>query len=676
MEETGRGTDMGNKIRRNKSFFMLLILGIVCCGVCMVGAGMTVRAEEQTFIIDAQLLPSNRSAYEIQVKVENQGADWEGTVRLRLMEGYYGSYGSLNACAYDTELSLPQGSTKQFVVRVPKDSLERTDGVVQITLLDKHADIAAQKEFVRLLQAEADFLIMGILSDTYSSLSYLDMGGEEFYYRGKGSPIKLEELDQDNLADALETLDYLVIDNYNTGVLPEQTVEKIGQWIDNGGTLILGTGSVAEEALAGLDDLEIECARVYEPGAGPNIFTDLVDVSQLSVAELRDLNGKYEEGYIVFGLIRSLGNGAVEILPYSLAEVAQRNAAGDYEQQKSFVEGILLQVSDYASAYGSSQYTYSYDNPYLLSGLIEYLGNGNSRLRLGGLKALVILYVIFVGPILYLILRFAKKRDLYWIAVPVTTLVGIFLVYFAGRGFEVVSTNVYSVTVEDLSDKGNARTYLRCYDAGHNEWKLRLAEGYEYAGPLENDYYRRDDVADYYYHIRKEGDRLFFGMDPSMGFEDGYFQAGIVREPEEGSIYGDLRLNGQLKFCGTITNETRRDFKYFAVSMGADLFVYKDLPAGATVDLDEAEEVYSNEGVNYGYYDGLEGYYYSFLRDVRDGELEKDADVLTALGMGIASAYNTEGPDMPMVIGVTENWDKAVDDHCNEVSYGCLYVVQ
>lgn len=648
---------------------MLLILGIVFCGVCMGRAGMTVRAEEETFIMDARVLPSDQSVYEIQVTVENRGKDWEGTVRLRMTEG---PYEVLNDCAYDTELALPQGSTKQFVVRVPKDTLDRTDGVAQVTLLDKKADMVAQKEFGRLLQAEVDSLMMGILSDEYRSLSYLDMGGDEFYYNGKGHPIKLEEMDQDKLSESLDALNYLVIDSYNTGVLSEQTLENIRQWMDDGGMLIIGTGSGAEEVLAGFDDL-VQCARVYDPGAGPNVFSDQVDVSKLPMAELMDASGKFEEGYDVFGLICSRGNGAVEILPYSLSEVAQMNAAGDYEQQKSFVESVLWQVNDYARNYGSGQYTYNYDSDskYLLEEMIEYLGNGSSRLRFGGLKLIVILYVIFVGPVLYLILRFAKKRDLYWIAVPVTTLVGIFLVYFAGRGFEVVSTNVYSVTVENLDD-GNARTYLHCYDAGHKEWKLRLAEGYEYVGPLEGNRYRDSDE-NYYYHIRKEGDRLFFGMNPSMGFEDGYFQAGVVRESEEGSIHSDVQMNSIQGIHGTVANGTKQDFKYFAVSTGEHLFVYKDLPAGAEVKLEDLEVVYNNQG---GYYTGVDRYYYDFMRSVQNGEMEKDVDILSALGMGIFSAYYVENPNATMIVGVTEDWDKAVDDHCSEVSYGCLYAVQ
>lgn len=669
---------------------MLLVFGILFCGVCMGRAGMPVRAETiagmqtdvqedvqpdmQTFIIDAQMLPSDQSAYEIQLKVENQGQDWEGTVRLMLT----GDYGRPINCAYDTELSLPQGSTKQFVVGIPKDSIDRTDVVVQITLLDKNAVTVAKKEFERLLQTRADALYMGILSDEYRSLTYLDMGGTEFDYNGKNYPIRLVELDQDKLEDSLDALNFLVIDSYNTGVLSDKALESIMQWMDNGGMLIIGTGSRAEEVLAGFDELEVQCIKVDDPGEGTYDSIDYVDVSQLHMAELVDVNGTYKTGYDIYELISSWGSGAVGFLPYSLAEAAQTNAAGDYEQQKSFVEAMLRRVSNYSNPGSESGYTNNYDNMVLFQRLCRVLGNG--RLQFGVLKLIVILYVIFAGPILYLILRFAKKRELYWIAVPATTLVGIFLMYWAGRGFEVVSTRVYSVTIEDLSDGGDARTYLHCYDAGHKEWELRLAEGYEYAGLAANiggpAYYGSSDDS-YYYHIRKEGDRLFFGLNPAIGFEDGYFQAGIVREPEEGEIYSDLKLDeqadGQWVIGGTVTNATKWDFKYFAVYMGDDLFVYKDLPAGSAVKLKETEIVYDNDG---GYHGGVKGYCYGFLQQIQGSEVEKDADILTALGMGLSLAYSKEDPYAAVIVGVTEDWDKAVDDNCSEVSYGCLYAVQ
>lgn len=673
---------MGNRSNRNRKVLRVLALGALLLGLCLGSTGITVRAEEQAFTIDAQMLPSDQSAYEVQLTIENQGSDWEGTVRLNVGENLYsGSYGSARTCAYDTTLSLPSGSTKQFVVRVPKDSLERTDGIVKVTLLDKDGDRTAHREFDRLLQEQAKNLSMGILSDEYFSLTYLDMGGNEFYDRGGNYPIKLVELDQDNLADSLDSLRFLVIDSYNTSVLSDPVLESVELWLEDGGVLIIGTGNSAKEVLSGLDDLEIECAKVYAPGEdlyaafGNASYAD-VDLSQLHMAELIDRNDQYDRGYGSQALLCSRGYGAVGIFPYSFSELGELDGA-DYQRylQETFVDYILEQVNDYTSSpYGSGQYANSYsDIRYILNRFCYLLGNGDSRLQFGGLKVIVILYVIFVGPVLYLLLRFAKKRDLYWIAVPVATLVGILLIYAAGRGFEVKGAKVFSATIEDLSGGGNVQTYLRCYDAGHKEWDLRLAEGYEYAGPLEDDYYRSGDDEKYYYHIKKEGDRLFFGIDPSAGFEDSYFLAGITREPENGSITSDLQIDGQWSIKGTITNGTKRDFPYFAVIMNHNLFVYKDLPAGADMELESAEKVFDDTT---GYYKGAQGYLYDYMWEVQRGDEKKDADILTALGLGISYLYSLEDPDMTVVIGVCEDWDKAVDDNCNEASYGCLYAVQ
>lgn len=671
---------MEKKSKMNRKVLGVLALGILFWSLCLGSASISVKAEEQRFTIDAEVLPSNKGAYEVQLTVENQGLDWEGTVRLTSDAYNNGGFRLKSDCAYDTILSLPSGSTKQFVVKLPKDSLERMDGTVNVTLLDKNEVVVVQKEFEDLLQEQAEFLSMGILSDEYLSLTYLDMGGNKIYYGSYNypDPVKLVELDQDNLADTLDALNFLVIDSYNTSVLSDKALESIEQWLDNGGVLIIGTGSSAEKVLSGLDDLDIQCSKgeEQEEDIYDSYNYSYVDISQLSMAELIDQNDKYEEVSGILAMVRSWGNGAVGILPYSLSELGELDAS-DFQgyTQEEFIESILLQVGDYAaSRYGTGGYAYNgYDVRYTFNRFCRLLGNGGSRLQFGGLKMIVILYVIFVGPILYMILRAAKKQDLYWIAVPAATLVGIFLVYFVGRGFKVTGTNVFSATIENLSGGGNVQTYLRCYDAGHKEWDLRLAEGYEYAGPLEEDYHRSSDDEKYYYHIKKEGDRLFFGINPSIGFEDSYFLAGITKEPEGGSISGNLQADGQSSIKGTVTNGTKRDFIYFAVIINDNLFVYKNLPAGADIKLEAAEKVFDDTT---GYLSGADSYLRDYMWEVQRGGKKKDADILTALGIGISYLYSLEDPDMTAIIGVCEDWDKAVDDNCNEVSYGCLYAVQ
>lgn len=98
-------------------------------------------------------------------------------------------------------------------------------------------------------------------------------------------------------------------------------------------------------------------------------------------------------------------------------------------------------------------------------------------------------------------------------------------------------------------------------------------------------------------------------------------------------------------------------------------------PAGAEVKLEDAEVVYDNDGL---YYEGVMGYCYNFLQELpdSDSEIKQDVDILTALGMGLSYASFTQDQNATVIVGVAQDWDKAVDDNCSEVSYGCLYAVQ
>ena len=252
----------------------------------------------------------------------------------------------------------------------------------------------------------------------------------------------------------------------------------------------------------------------------------------------------------------------------------------------------------------------------------------------------------------------------------VSAVVGILLVYWAGRGFEVVNTRVYSVTMENLSDEGAYITYLHCYDARHSEWDLGLAEGYQYAGLARDNYYGIDSP--YYYHTRQEGDRLSFGADPNTSFEDCFFQAGGVMQAGSGSIVGDVSYKNAWDIMGTVANNTNQDFAYFAVIADDRMFLYKNLPAGAVCDLEKTEAIYDTDGSG----DVLRDYMYEHIREVCNTKERTDIDTLTAPGMGICTAYVQGGPNRTVIIGVTDNWNKTVDDSCSEAAYGCLYAVQ
>ena len=666
--------------KKKKYIMAALALVVLLGGMLSADAVITARAKsDDAFSIDADVLPSDQYTYDIRLTVENRGADWEGVVRLEVSESYK------KPSAYDTALSLPQGSKKQFVVSIPAIGLDSTDGTVTVTLLDRKGIEIQEKVFSRLLVGQIQSLSMGILSDAYSDLTYLDMGGAEIYYYDDLYPVKLMKLQQGSLVDELDSLTYLVIDQYNTDILTSDERQAIESWNLSGGVLIIGTGAYAEDTLSGFDGgyLGIEYSEIPAPEYDDeeSVSTGTyVDLSQLTTVELQTETHRYnsthydDELEIWYG---SMGSGSVCALTYSLAELGRKDAFNWSSAQESFVQRMLDNAGDYAaSRYSSSS---GYDIGWYILNMLGTLGNGNSILNFGILKGIVIVYVIFVGPLLYLILRFMKRRELYWVAVPLTAVLGILLVFLAGRGFEVVSTKVYSVTMKNLSDNGQTGAYLYCYDANRREWDLKLADDCEYAGAFYNSSYPDNSNDDsYFYHIQREGDTFYVGVDPDSNFEDSYFYVGKdgSRDGVEGSFVArDLKIR-TFGISGTIMNDTNRDMDFVAVIFPDDLmYVYENFPAGASFDLQSEYPVFETYH-SYNSYSYYSSYVYDFLRDYKDDKDYRTMSELAALGVGIQSTYPMLQDNEIIIIGVTDDWDKVVDDDCNEISYGCLYSIQ
>ncbi|MCM1262834.1 MAG: hypothetical protein NC313_08945 [Butyrivibrio sp.] len=646
------------------------LLFTFCVSLCFGAVKMTAYADVGDFTIDAQLLSSNDETFDISVTIENTGDDWEGVARLKV-EGGYSAY---TDCAYDTAVSLPQGSVKQFVVKVPKYSYSynttNINGNIGIFLIDRNSKHVFSKEFDKLLFDRKDALNMGILSDDYASLTFMDMGGDKINYYGGSYPIKLVELNQDNLTDLLESLEFLVIDNYDTGVLTAEETAAIEKWNNGGGVLIVGSGKYADDTLAGLDYLNVEHIEMFDAGDLTYDEDSWIDADEVEIAALGISDPSYYSDDYIHALLTDKGDGAIGVLHYSLTELGKAGSDAYnqfYISQSDFVYEVLNNISSNASRRYDSPIASNYNVGYIGGRFLSALGNGGNSLSFGALKIIIVIYVILAGPVLYLVLRFLKKRDLYWVTVPVLSLAGIMVVMFAGRGFEVARIRVYSVAVCDLSKYADCMTYMHCYDAGHNEWQLRLSQGYEFASSTST-YTLADDIA-YDYRILKEGERLFFGTDPETGFEDAYFYAGKKMDMQN---MGGIECNAPLyiynKEINRIANNTEYDFEYLAVLDKDYLWVYKGLAAGETCNPAKMKEIFKINVDSY--------YYYDYMSEAQKALKTDNVDIIAALGMGINSAYYRLGTDEMAVIGVTSDYAKAVDDNCNEESYGCFYIIQ
>lgn len=668
-----------NPSKLNKAFLLFSLM--ICMLVVFCMNGMHVQAKEQNaFFIDAELIGDNADTYDIQVTVENPGKDFEGTVRLVMTDNYRIS------TAFDTKLSLPEGSVKQFVVKIPKLSIESTSGTINIYMLDKKDKIVWEEVFYHLLTDGRMAVHLGVLSDQYKKLTYLDMNGNKIYFQGDEYPVKLYEIDQTNLLDKLDNLQLLVIDTYDTSVLTQEEIEAIAKWCDDGGMLIIGTGEYAEATLSTFSEqfVDIECLGINEPGSSGSFYqyNDMLNWDALYMADLRELTSghNYNVMYNTAALCYSQGNGAIMVLPYSLEEMEWQGESfyGDsYLDRTEMVREILQDAANMAVSGNYSDYNDKYYNiPSHIRAMLRGIGAANSKLDFTVLKWIVVFYVIFAGPILYLILKAMKKREYYWGAVAVTVAVAMAFVYLIGQGHEVRNTRVFSVTTENLDDVDKSMTFLYGYDASHDEWLIKMKEGYEYGGKLGDLTYRySDEEGAYDSRVLKEGDRLSIGIVPEENFQNAYLMLGCSKDAEatEGSIDGESIYEDQGILYGTITNNTEYDFTYYAVIIDQQLFLLKGLDAGESLNL-SAQTILRHETDGDRFYGQYENYVYREYR--QNTKAREEIAAMSAIGVGVYSSCLEHEGDKIVLIGLLSECEETVDDDVNEMAFKCVYQIQ
>lgn len=643
-------------------------------GLLLMPGRMQVMADEVDYFTgEVSLLKEMENSYVFRIDVGNNGEDFEGLVRLR-----FTGVSSESGCSYEQELTLPSGGQKQYKLTVPASNIEQTKGSGSLLFVNQKGTVLQKISFKDVLGGKTSGIQVGILSDDYDSLTYMDMGGETYGMGNTEKPIRLVKLDKDQVTDALDGLYYLVIDHFDTSVLKAETMEVLEKWVENGGCLMVGTGSYVEQTLSGFDPdfLGVKAGEVSAAGEENQVpvmgssqnypcFQEAgIDSSQMPAANLM-LTGT--EGYETPGFPAILipkGQGCAAVFSISLGEQEMQKAKQNTEVARVFYDGVTSNAVS-ASVSTDSDWAYWGQNAF---GKIDH---ENTNVNFTFPKILMLFYVILVGPVLYLILRVVKKRELYWIFVPASAVVFVGVLFLYGQSVKINRTSLYSVTVQEASGEKDAdmQTYFSGYHSGVKPWSVKLNDNYTYggAGLIGYDSGGSSDEDHYVVHY---GDGIRIGMNPTSNFETGFLYAAGNGAGHGGIKTEHLQMDGQA-FSGTIENQTDVDMPYVAVRAEDYAIVIKDVKKGETIDLAKIHKssrvVYET---NY-----PEDIFYDMVQQDIGGSKDKNLDLIAALSIGVNVANGHRNQGHALVCGVVPDYEKAASDKCREISYGCLYTI-
>ena len=539
-----------------------------------------------------------------------------GTLRLTpVMDSY------MKTVAYGEEISLTAGESKTFSVIV---SSVGSSGKVNLELLDEKDNVVYSETEKATLEMTGSKTMIGILSDDYSALGYLDgIAMKVNDYEGVTSIIELTKDSMPEEGTALAALQYIVIDNFDTAQLSDKQYSALKNWVNDGGVLILALGSNYKNVLNRFND-DFVTGTIGELGKKQLVWVseqtketsteDNVAVSETesTESETNEENEQQENENSLADVdcVEFELNGGSEMTTFSTDQSAYQKDSGlgkvvvlsyalgmepfvSYEGRIEVANSLLTNA--WGDATENSLYGYSTINRSLYNATNVARLTDSSRKPSTILYAVIlILYVILVGPGLYLILKAVQKREKIWVAVPVVTLLFTGIIYMTGFLYRVNKPILGTCSIITLDGNTQAERVYTDITCPKAEWyTINIKDEYSgfrynadeyYAGVFDEGVSQKP----FNYMLKKQSDGTQLIINNQSTFEENSFVVEKNGENVIGTIDSELKCT-TTGIEGTVTNNTCYDLKSVVVTFEYFLYQVGDMKKGETITIDSSK---------------------------------------------------------------------------------------
>lgn len=596
----------------------------------------------------------------VRVSLKNDKQDeFQGDLTVLAMESDYNIY------SYSSEVVLKALGNETITINIPIGS--RTDQLYVILKDSDGVEVMRQRLKLNVNPNSAELLI-GVLSDTPEHLQYLDGVGIKFSTLTTKTVVLSQEMLPEN-AMGLDLLDVILITNYDTKRLSDAQVSAILEWVHKGGTLLLGTGGRVSDTLERFEpelinepynqpammavDMGVEYATdrpgdsfINLPCADISIHAGNVILSNDELAVLTAVNKEM---------------GTIAVAAYDFVDIEEF-----CQSRRSYVEKV------FTSLLGDEK----------ISRLSDYLYNGNSAkywsaqsvINTGNVEKLpdilmytviTLLYILLIGPGLYLFLKKKDLRNFYRPGVILISLVFTVIIYIMGSKTRFQDTFFTYATIKDVSGEEVVESVIL---------NMRTPYNNPYDVDLNSDYMIRPLVKSYFYDskpmpkftgsesvkvsIDKETEKTGISVSDAVAFDPLYFELEKKSVNTDGSgMTGDITLFDS-EISGTVTNHFDYAVENAAVMLYGQMILLGDLKPGETKNLKNMEIVNYPLGYSYLVAEYLSGSSKYMKADIGDPEYIKALERRN-LFMYYMDNFQTSYSDTARIIAFSTKEDSA-----------------
>jgi hypothetical protein len=446
------------------------------------GLSLSVHAGYQDVVKLGEWVP-------VIIDVRNSGAGIDG--RLEVQESLNAQPGVTGFTIYEQPIGLATGASKRVRIFLVEDTVGVT---VTARIVQNGRVIASQNATT----GNSTSTLIGVLSDQPAALD------EIAAVHPGGIAARVVHLRPEDISESaipMRAFDILAIDDFATDGLTAGQRGAIADYVQAGGDLLLGTGAAWRKTLAGLPSSILP----MEPTGTVTIHSAAAlghrDV-EVAVGVSRAGRDWLSEGAQPLLLERPVGSGSVTMAAFDWAQ----DPVDGWEGTKDLLRQVMARtVFGHASSgsqaqimygiggagpaiggfYGGGQPSVASKSNALTSVLSNLPSLDLPSLQLTG--ALVLLYVLLVGPINYVVLGAMRRRALSWITVPLIALLAASGAYGAGiltKGRSVQTNQVAIVHLAPGWERAYQETYTGVIPPSRGDYEARIAGEHMLISPI------------------------------------------------------------------------------------------------------------------------------------------------------------------------------------------------
>lgn len=644
-----------------------------------------VKKKEDRFVIESKGRIGNytrmNEEQEIVTTVTNHGADFQGYVQVIMINEDYG-----DNVMYQTDLVLAEGETKT-VSQIIRMTANTSNIMVRIT---DAKEKELQKKKIKLTFIYEEQVLTGILTDNKQNMGYWD--NEKVVY------LKKEDISS---AKGMGVMDVLIINNFNTADLEKEQYAALKEWVELGGTLVIGTGEQVNRTLAMFQD-------DYLSGKIGNVKQGIADISFQKESVVDD----YAENLVLHNVEKGIGVICVANKDLGMDKSLWKNKG--YEYVSAIKDQYSLNLQERIDDYNNNRNHYYYG--YGSSSIIK----GNDEIPDMNLFTIMIcVYILAVTIGVYLILKKKDKLEWTWGIVPVVVIVFSGIIIVMGMKTRVSGTYMSYKKVMNFQEEGSSGVKnvlsMNVASSNNSEYEIQVPEGVDVYASSSGDFYSdssygNNSYEEYNIGFKNKGSQKVVSFKNNQAFEG----SGLVSESVE-TIKGSYESNIHFldsKISGTFTNNTEYTIKNAILSAEGNLYKLGTIEPGKTVKINDktvsaSYSVYRSLGKNFydiigvpekrqdwtveeaRYMDGLESILdrdlnylsgsnavYGYLEDDEENSMKKEWNMecfgITLMKFPINVDYRTEEGDI-YVPDVIKDGKITKGDYCIDYEERVMY---